>query len=155
LRFESIFRYALDRPDACERRTRFLVGVRLIATGWADSGESMSSKRFCQISLIVFALCGTVSDAWAQGTAAKALPFTCPSTALARTDCLIRAALDDLARTYKSVGGGISEIKQLSTYAYRISIVQEERVDQVTYEFGVRPKGVFVILKRSTSTDEP
>lgn len=116
----------------------------------------MSSKRFCQISLIVFALCGSVPDAWAQGTAAKAVPFTCPSTALARTDCLIRAALDDLARTYKSVGGGgISEIKQLSTYAYRISIVQEERVDQVTYEFGVRPKGVFVILKRIASTDEP
>lgn len=106
--------------------------------------------------LAVFALCVSAPDAWARGAAATAVPFICKKTALARTDCLIRAALDDLARTYENVGGGgISEIKQLSTYVYRISISQEERVDQVTYEFDARPGNKFIIVKRSPSTDEP
>lgn len=116
----------------------------------------MTSQRFFAASMAVFALCLPAPDAWSREATAKTAPFVCKEPALARTDCLIRAALDDLAKTYKNIGGGgISEIKQLSTYVYRISIAQEERVDQVIYEFDAVSKGRFVILKRSTSTDKP
>ena len=116
----------------------------------------MTSQRFCALTLAVLGLCLPPPEAWSREATTKSAPFTCKEPALVRTDCLIRAALDDLAKTYKNVGGGgISEIKQLSTYVYRISIAQEERVDQVTYEFDTASKGRFVILKRSTSTDKP
>lgn len=113
----------------------------------------MTFERFFVTALAAFALCVPAPAAWAREVAAKAAPIVCREPALIRTDCLIRAALDDLARTYKNVGGGgISEIKQLSTYVYRVSISQEERIDQVTYEFGSEPRNRFVILKRSESS---
>lgn len=116
----------------------------------------MTTYTFRAVSLTVVALCLSSPEAWTREATAKVAPIVCREPALVRTDCLIRAALDDLAKTYKNVGGGgISEIKQLSTYSYRISISQEERIDQVTYEFGVKPKSRFVILKRRASTDEP
>ncbi len=74
----------------------------------------------------------------------------CHEPALARTQCLIQAALEDLAATYPNTGGGgIVEIKALSTLVYRISIAQEERVDLVTYEFEIEPDGRTRIVKRT------
>jgi hypothetical protein len=86
----------------------------------------------------------------AAGTASR----ICDEPAVVRTRCQIDMALDDLAATYPHVGGGgITEIKAMATNVYRISISQEERIDQVTYEFDVKPDGKTFILKRTEGSE--
>ena len=67
---------------------------------------------------------------------------------------MIELALADVSANYGFVGGGgISEIAQLATLRYRVSLPQEERVDVFTYEFAIDGKGRISIAKRQESTD--
>ncbi len=54
----------------------------------------------------------------------------CGKTAVEQSSCMIRAILDDIKSTYRWFdNGGISEIKGLTTYSYRIAIPRNEAVD--------------------------
>ena len=95
-------------------------------------------------------LAASASGHAAPGTASR----VCGEPALARTRCMIQIALEDLEAIYSHTGGGgITEIKAVATDVYRISISQEERIDQVTYEFDVGPDGRTVIRKRTEGSE--
>ena len=65
----------------------------------------------------------------------------------------IETILSDLESTYSEIGGGgISEIKQIRTNVYFVSIPQEERIDQFTYEISVDDSCKTKILKKEAST---
>lgn len=76
--------------------------------------------------------------------------WRCGETPLAKSECMINAALEDLRATYRHPGGaGITEIKRLSTNEYRFSMAQEERVDHVTYQFGWTKNGRLRLDRRT------
>lgn len=76
----------------------------------------------------------------------------CEITPFKKSKIIIEAILDDLDSSYlERGGGGISEIKQVSTNAFTVSISQEERIDQFTYEVAVDNSCKVKILKRESS----
>ncbi len=77
----------------------------------------------------------------------------CGKSALEQSMCMIEAALKDVKATYTQTGGGgITEIKLIATKIFVVSISQEERVDQIKYEFDIKPDGELVLRNRSTDT---
>ena len=61
--------------------------------------------------------------------------------------------MSDLDCTYSEAGGGgISEIKKIRINVYLVSIPQEERIDQFTYEISVDEACKIKILKKESST---
>lgn len=77
----------------------------------------------------------------------------CAKSALSQSRCIIEAILNDIEKTYHLVGGGgISSIKQDSTWVYTVSISQEERVDLITYTVEISPEGKVAITDRKTGT---
>jgi len=84
-------------------------------------------------------------------TAMDEIPV-CQLTPLEKSQNVIRFILDDLTDSYTHVGGGgISGIKQVATYTYVISISQEERIDQISYELEVGQNCETTILSRKVS----
>lgn len=81
----------------------------------------------------------------------------CKDTNLHRTQCMIELILEDIAANYDTPGGGgISSIKAVSSTAYVISLLQEERIDLFTYEFDVKTGSVSLKSKAaSTQTAGP
>ena len=75
--------------------------------------------------------------------------FACRQTALARSKSLIDAVVADVVKTYPLTGGGgISEIQLVATDVIRVSISQEERIDEMTYHLTTRPSCEVSIVKR-------
>lgn len=73
----------------------------------------------------------------------------CQQTPLKKSQEMIRFILNDLTHSYTHVGGGgISSIKQVTTYSYIVSISQEERIDQLTYELDVDKNCKISLLSR-------
>ena len=77
----------------------------------------------------------------------------CKMTSVKKSKAAIEVILSDLDSSYTEVGGGgISEIKQIRTNVYMVSIPQEERIDQFTYEVSVDDACKVEILKKEPST---
>ncbi|MGH6615478.1 hypothetical protein [Sphingomonas sp.] len=77
----------------------------------------------------------------------------CANDSLARSTCMIRIILDDLHASFPGLGGGgISQIKALTSTSYVVSLPREERVQLLTYEFDVRD-GVVKLKQRSESVE--
>ena len=80
----------------------------------------------------------------------------CNKNALTRSECMIDAVLKDVMATYTQVGGGgITDIKLVATSTYTVSIAQEERIDQFTYELSVTNDGRVKIVSRKEGTVTP
>ena len=78
----------------------------------------------------------------------------CTNSAITQSRCIIDTMLNDIEKTYRlHGGGGISSIKQISTWSYTISISQEERVDLITYTVKLSSKGKIVIMDRKIETE--
>jgi hypothetical protein len=61
--------------------------------------------------------------------------------------------LNDIKSTYAhDGGGGISEIKQIKTNMFVVSIAQEERIDQLRYELSIDDKYKVALVKKEEST---
>ena len=77
----------------------------------------------------------------------------CKMTSIKKSKAAIEVILSDLDSSYSEVGGGgISEIKQIRTNVYSVSIPQEERIDKFTYEVSVDEACKVKILKKDPST---
>ena len=77
----------------------------------------------------------------------------CRRSALLRTKSLIDAVLNDLVKRHSGLGGsGISSIKFIATDVIKVSLPQEERVDEITYTLTSKTNCEAVILKRKEST---
>ena len=80
----------------------------------------------------------------------------CKSDNVHRSKCMIELMLEDIAATYNATGGGgISNIKALTSTSYSVSLPQEERIDVLTYEFNVAADGTVVITRKVPSTTTP
>lgn len=74
-------------------------------------------------------------------------------TPLKKSKAIIEAILNDLDTNYSEPGGGgISEIKQSHTNVFVVSLPQEERIDQFTYEVSIDVACKVKILKKEPST---
>lgn len=113
------------------------------------------TNKCCLLSIALFwliMLSGTIN---AKDTGQNTMDenSVCQHTPLKNSQEMIRFILNDLTETYTQVGGGgISGIKQVATYSYRVSISQEERVDQITYELEVDQHCKITIVNRTVST---
>lgn len=121
-----------------------------------------SPRRHAGLAMMVAAaLLGqplAASSAFAQQRYPKILPAkrVCTMNAIERSKCAIEAILAELARSYKLTGGGgITEIRQNTSTSYTVSIAQEERVDQFTYEVEIDSAGKVTILNVKESTKSP
>lgn len=112
-------------------------------------------KRYLTPTLLVaLVTLSGCSNAYATGQDAMSSDASCQQTPLKKSQEMIRFILDDLTESYTHVGGGgISGIKLVATSTYRVSISQEERVDQITYELAVDEKCRISIVDRKISTD--
>ncbi len=80
--------------------------------------------------------------------------YACKQTNLAQSKNSIDAILNDIMKNYGFVGGGgISEIKQLATNTYKVSLPQEEKIDLFTYELQIKSNCKAVILKKTESSE--
>jgi len=79
--------------------------------------------------------------------------LACRQSALSRSKSLFDAVLVDVTKTYHITGGGgISALSLIATDVIKVSISQEERVDEITYTLTTRPNCEVVILKKREST---
>jgi len=77
----------------------------------------------------------------------------CKMTSIKKSKAIIETILNDLDSSYlEPGGGGISEIKQSRTNVFVVSISQEERIDQFTYEVAVDDACKVKILKKEPAT---
>jgi hypothetical protein len=112
------------------------------------------ARRVCAVLLIGLLVVTTEISA-PDIVAAKEKPpvaqqAPCKQSALKQTQAMIRAILNDIAKTYTRVGGGgITRIEQKATRTYVVSIAQEEGVDQITYELSVGSDCKVTILRRT------
>lgn len=80
----------------------------------------------------------------------------CKPDNLHRSKCMIELMLNDIAASYGATGGGgISNIKALTSTSYSVSLPQEERIDVLTYEFKVASDGTVSIAGKVPSTSNP
>lgn len=78
----------------------------------------------------------------------------CNMDGLTRSLCVVELLVDDIKTNYDGIGGGgISEIKQLSSSRYSVSILQEERVDVLTYTLAFEGDDSIKIEQRTVSTE--
>lgn len=91
-----------------------------------------------------------VATTFATGQKNMATKKICELTPVQRSQEMIRVILDDIVKQYTLPGGGgISKIRLDSTNVYIVSISQEERVDEITYEMDINEDCKAVIIKSS------
>jgi|GEM_PF-2454474 len=100
-----------------------------------------------------------VTDAVAQMTAKQQREVAsqpCRHTLLRQSQDMIRFMLSDIDKTYTHTGGGgISSIRQTATGAYTVSILQEERVDQISYDLAVGAACEIRLLRKKVIAVSP
>ncbi|MCX7325926.1 MAG: hypothetical protein NTZ14_16185 [Hyphomicrobiales bacterium] len=80
----------------------------------------------------------------------------CLMNVIQQSKCMIEAILADIANTYQQTGGGgIGSIVLDSTNVYTVSILQEERIDTLTYELNINTAGTVRILRKSAGALNP
>lgn len=118
-------------------------------TATQSGGTAMRSAALRNLAMVILVLSGMLGLLGPAHATGK----RCQMNAIERSRCIIEAILADIGRTYKEVGGGgISAIKQNSTTSFTVSIVQEERVDLLTYETTIDGKGKVSVRKTSVGT---
>lgn len=76
-----------------------------------------------------------------------------PITPVERSIRSYEAILADVRKTYTMTGGGgISQIREVETDKYMVSLSQEERTDTITYSLTISPTGQVSIIGRTEGT---
>lgn len=76
----------------------------------------------------------------------------CMRSEMEKSQCILKAILKDIAKTYAQAGDGISNIRRKDSNTYVVSVVQGNRVDLITYVFEAQKTGILTIAKRSVDT---
>jgi hypothetical protein len=76
----------------------------------------------------------------------------CAGDSVSLSICMAEMVLADIRATYGNAGGGVSEIRALSSTSWQASMSQEEREDMITYEFDVAKDGTVSIKSKKEST---
>lgn len=81
--------------------------------------------------------------------------IACRENAVSHSKRMIETVLADIMKTYKMTGGGgISEIKMISTNTYQITILQEESPHIFTYEMDTQANCKIKIIKKTNQQDK-
>lgn len=92
-------------------------------------------------------------DSSSSGDCPMNTELSCKSEAVDRSRRIIEAILRDVCATYPfEGGGGITQIRQDTTWGFTVSIAQEERVDTISYQIAPSPAGEITIEERKTGT---
>jgi len=113
--------------------------------------------KYSQLMIIPFfiTLIGGVSSS-AIGQNTMNTEKKCSLSPVKRSQAMIRTILNDLSTSYNEIGGGgISQIKLSATNTYVVSISQEERIDQITYEMSLDDSCKASIEKRTETSVNP
>lgn len=112
---------------------------------------------FALVAVVLSGVAGGSSFAAEAGKGAETMAADCTKTPVAQSRCIIDAILEDLEKTYSfsGSGGGVSGIKQETSWSYTVSLPQEERVDLITYTVEMSPEGKVIIKDRKTGTQTP
>jgi len=119
--------------------------------------QSKYLKNHSQLMIVPFfiTLIGCVSTT-AIGQNTMSSEMKCTNTSVQRSQEMLRVILDDLTTSYTEIGGGgISQIKLSATNTYVVSISQEERIDQITYEMSIDDNCKATIKKRMETAVNP
>jgi len=115
----------------------------------------LNAKHYLVIFLWVIAL-SNIACAGTIGKQVMASDSFCQQASLKKSQELIRFILNDMSETYIEVGGGgITAIKLTATNTFVVSVSQEERIDQITYELDVDGNCNIKILKRDVTAVTP
>jgi hypothetical protein len=75
------------------------------------------------------------------------------TNALEKSSAIIIALVADINKNYSfKGGGGISDIEEIATGIYRVSLPQEERVDQFQYQVTIDANCKVTIVKKESMT---
>jgi hypothetical protein len=86
---------------------------------------------------------------WCSFTQAE----TSCKNAIEKSSAIILSLVADINKTYTfNGGGGISEIKEIATGIYRVSLPQEERIDQFQYQIEIDTNCKVTIIKKESIT---
>ena len=114
-----------------------------------------NKKHYLVIFLWIIALTNSAC-AGTIGKQAMVTDSVCQQTPLKKSQELIQFILNDMTETYTQVGGGgITAIKLTATNTFVVSVSQEERIDQITYELEVDGHCNINILKRDVTAVTP
>lgn len=114
-------------------------------------------KRY-PVSILLFWIIALSNNVNADAMGQKTMNSNsvCQQTSLKKSQEMIQFILNNLTETYTQVGGGgITEIKLIATNTFVVSISQEERIDQITYELEVDQNCKITILNRKVSAVTP
>lgn len=118
----------------------------------------MLAYKHYSVSILLFFIIALSNNINAEAMGNKPMDSNvdCQQTALKKSQEMIRFILNDLTESYPHVGGGgITGIKLSATNTYVVSISQEERIDQITYELEVDQSCKISILKREVTAISP
>lgn len=114
--------------------------------------NSVKTAFFCaaiSINLLISIGCSAQSNV---NKSSKVVDMKCKNLAMEKSNALIQFLLNDIKSTYPhDGGGGISEIKQIQTNVFVVSIAQEERIDQLTYELSIDDSCKVALVKKEES----
>lgn len=115
--------------------------------------NSAKTVFFCaaiSINLLISIGCSAQTNA---NKNSKVVDMKCKNSAIEKSNALIQFLLSDIKSTYPhDGGGGISEIKQTQTNVFVVSIAQEERIDQLTYELSIDDSCKVALVKKEESS---
>lgn len=110
------------------------------------------TRLVCAAILINFLSIGCVAQTTTNKNS-NVVDTACKNSTIEKSGDLIQFMLNDIKTTYPYIGGGgISEIKQIQTNVFVVSIAQEERIDQLTYELSIDDSCKVSLVKKEKST---
>lgn len=108
--------------------------------------------RLFFLAAFVLVLIGGCTATSANGNTTTKNESNCSWNELERSQEIIKYILQDLTDNYGWVsGGGIQRIKQLASNSYVVSINQEERTDEITYELTISSTCEISVISRIES----
>ena len=120
------------------------------------SFDKMRLRRELSIACCLIAIGISPIHCFANSQSLKKLSnnsLHCGLFAIDKSHASIQFLLNDIKSTYPHTGGGgISEIKQTQTNVFVVSINQEERIDQLTYELSIDDSFKVTLVKKKEST---
>ena len=116
----------------------------------------MITKQLSLIPYLLIIVFSNTACAGTKGQQAMTTDSTCQLTPVKKSQEQIRFILDDISKTYSEVGGGgITGIKLSATNTFVVSISQEERIDQITYELDMDASCKISIVKKELAAVTP
>ncbi len=117
---------------------------------------TFSQHKLAKVLFLFIAFFAGMASSDSTGSKLMNTNALCKPSAVERSILMLRTVLNDIETHYSQTGGGgISQIKQTATDTYRVSIAQEERIDQISYVLSINEACKISIDKKETTAISP